>query len=722
MSDSMLKFYVPDLHCGGCVKRFTSAMDKDKTQQNYEFQCDPLKRQVTFESESVKSIPELKKQMFEAGFPAYILVDSKKMQLKEQRDFLKRIFVSVIGMMQVMMFALTIYMEDSMPQVWLEVFHWFSLFVTTPVLLYAGKPYFISAAGALLRKQVNMEVPVAIALIVAYVYSFMGLVHGVHTLYFDSINMFLFFLTLGRFAEWKARYKTTEASEALWADIPQTVTVVTDEGDIEKELTQVRPKDIVLVKVGSQFPIDGEIISGQSLVDESMLTGESEPVLRQIGDQVFAGTVNQTQSVQVRTKAVQGATQLGHIQRLLFEAQDAKPKLARMADKVAGYFILRLLILAVVVGGFWWWYDPSQAIPIVVSLLIVTCPCALSLATPAAIAAALARLTQQGIVVAKGDALEKVAKITHFVFDKTGTLTEGTFEIDQVKVIGENTKDSALSIAAALEATTEHPIGKAFTHNRQSNDVATDIEVLPGVGIQGVYQEQSYLIGAPDIVLQRLAQDNISAEMRASIQAHLNSAEGITQLLLIAKPATPIAVFNLKSKIRDDVQVVLDELKPHGISLLSGDHETAVSTVAQSLGIQKWQSRATPASKQAYIQELQKTESVLMVGDGVNDGPVLAQADIGIAMGQGTALAKSSADVILIHDRLQDLNIFISTANGTRKIIRENMIWAVAYNLVAIPFAAAGLVPPWLAAIGMSTSSLLVVLNSLRLLKWNKTD
>ena len=482
-------------------------------------------------------------------------------------------------------------------------------------------------------------------------------------------------------------------------------TRLTAEGEEVIPVTDLQHGDRIRVRPGDGIPADGRVSTGQSSVDESLLTGESLPVAKAAGDEVTAGTVNVESPLEIIVEKIGEETVLAAIRRLLDRAQAEKPAVALLADRVAAYFVGGLLLVAIVVGGYWSMVQPAQAFWIVLSVLVVTCPCALSLATPAAMTAATGSLTRLGVLTTRGHALETLAQATHILFDKTGTLTSGQLALSKVETFAELDTDQCLRIAAALEQASEHPVGRLLAAQVANPPRATDLIATPGQGITGTVEGQSYRIGRSAYALQGSER---SPELdRTHSHAVLATAEG-----------KPLAEFLLTDALRPEAREAVSALKQAGlrVSILSGDQFGVVERVAAELGIESYQAGLSPAGKLAAIKALQAEGAlVAMVGDGVNDAPVLAGAEVSVAMGSGTQLAQASADMVLLSGQLGHLAEAVKVARKARLIVRQNLAWAIGYNLLALPLAAAGYIAPWMAAIGMSASSLLVVLNALRL-------
>jgi Cu2+-exporting ATPase len=615
-------------------------------------------------------------------------------------------------MMQVMMIAVALYAGDySGMDASLEQFlRWVSLVIALPVVVYSARPFFQAAWRDLRYRQLGMDVPVALAIGGAFAASIWHTVMSAGEIYFDSVTMFTFFLLTGRYLEMIARHRAGQAAEELVRLLPATATLITADGDELVAVAELQPGDRVRIRPGETVPADGSVVSGISSVDEALLTGESLPLPRRAGDALIGGTVNIESPLIMTVEKVGTETVLSAIVRLLDRAQSEKPHLAQLADRVAGWFVAVLLVLATGVAWYWWQVEPERAFAITLSVLVVTCPCALSLATPVALTAATGALTRLGVLTTRSHALETLARVTHLVFDKTGTLTEGRLELTQVVRLGALTRDRCQALAAALEQGSEHPLARALVSSAGSGRLAvSEQRAVPGEGIEGEVQGALYRIGTREFVL---GLGGRGTELPESLQ------ETVGTVVYLADNRGLLAGFVFEDQIRAGAAEAVVELQRLGIEvqLLSGDGERPVQHVAEELGIAKAEARLRPADKLARLQALQSSGAVVaMVGDGVNDAPVLAAAQVSLAMGSGTQLAAAAADMVLLSERLPHLAQAVMMARKTRTIIRQNLAWALLYNLLAVPLAASGWLVPWMAAIGMSASSLLVVLNALRL-------
>ena len=482
---------------------------------------------------------------------------------------------------------------------------------------------------------------------------------------------------------------------------------------------ELRPGDRVRIRPGEHIPADGIVLEGQSSVNESLLTGESLPVVKAPGLRLIGGTINIEGPLVARVEKTGPDTVLSSILRLLDRAVAEKPRVAQLADRVAGGFVIAVLLLAGLVALYWWQQDSPLWLPATIAVLVITCPCALSLATPAAITAATGQLTRLGLLVTRGHALETLARATHFIFDKTGTLTRGRLRLLETRTLSPLTGAECLRWAGALERHSEHPIARALIEAAESGGSgATEVINTPGAGLRGVIDGRIFFLGTPAYIEEqtgRAADPGMLQELRR---------RGDT-VVLLAGHETLHAAFVLSDELRPGARELIAELKRQGktVMLLTGDHETAARRVADSLGIGDLAWDLRPSDKLERVRALQQRGAVVaMVGDGVNDAPVLAAAQVSIAMGGGTAVAAANADMILLSQQLPHLADGLSVARRTLAIIRQNLVWALVYNLLAIPAAASGHVTPWMAALGMSASSLLVVANALRLTRHSSRE
>ena len=669
---------------------------------------------------------------------------------RERAAALRRLAVAGLGMAQVMMLAVALYAGEASgmaPHI-RALLRWASLLLATPVVLYSGAGFFAAAWRDLRRRRLGMDVPVALAIGAAYLASAWHTVRGAGEVYFDSVTMFVFFLLTGRYLEMAARHRAGRAMDALARLLPATATRLGDDGAEETvAVAELAPGERVRVRPGETVPADGVVLEGESAVNEAVLTGERLPRAVAPGARVIGGSINTDSPLVVRIEHVGEETVLASIQRLLDRAQAEKPRVARLADRAAAWFVGALLAVATGVGLWWWQHEPQRAFEITLAVLVVTCPCALSLATPAAVTAATGALMRLGLVTTRGHALETLARATHLVLDKTGTLTTGRLRVEAVRPVRDGVDaDEALALAAALEAGSEHPIAEAVRAAARVRGLAAPaaggLRSRPGRGVEGEVAGRRLrlgtegFVGAAGVVAGGADTGARSAQPRgapqrpqASAPAPGTAAEppggapgpgraGAATAVVLADEAGPLAVIELGDELRTDAAEAVAALRALGleVGILSGDRPEAVAEVARRLGIRRAEGGLTPEGKLERIRALQRAGAVVaMVGDGVNDAAVLAAAQVSVAMASGTQLAQASADMVLLSGRLGALAEGVRLARRTLAVVRQNIAWAVGYNLLALPAAAAGWVAPWMAAIGMSASSLVVVLNALRL-------
>ncbi|MGP8305008.1 heavy metal translocating P-type ATPase [Vibrio sp. YIC-376] len=614
------------------------------------------------------------------------------------KQYLYRLGIAGLATMQVMMLAVALYLEvfgDLEPE-FKNYFRWVSLIFATPVLLYSALPFYLNALRSIKGRTLGMDVPVSIALIFAYVASLIATVTEQGEVFFESISMFTFFLLVGRFLEMRARRKAAAASGNLLKLIPAIATTLDGEQIPVKTL---KIGDCIRVLPGEHIPADGKVISGRIHIDESMLTGESVHVVKKEGDAVYAGTLNGDESFELEVTSSKADSMISNIIRLQDEAQYSKPKIAEIADVVARYFVGAILIISAGTWFYWHQTKPDDAFWIMLSVLVATCPCALSLATPTALTCATSRMGNFGILLRKGHVFETLCKVNHLVVDKTGTLTKGDIEICRTSVFSTLSEADSLALAAALESYANHPIARSFLGYVKDDVIISDVKNVIGSGIEAVWNDKVVKIGSASFVV---------GENRDESNAVYLSLNG-----------EHVATFYYRDPIRKESQAFIQRFAEAGIktTLLTGDSIQNAQPVADEIGIDHVIASAKPEDKLAYLKSLDSDDITMMVGDGINDAPTLAGAHLSVAMGGGTDVAKASADMTLLGDNLEKLLEARQLALRTRKIIRENLAWSLGYNLLILPLAVAGLVAPYIAVVGMSASSIIVVSNSLRLLK-----
>ncbi|WP_166255462.1 heavy metal translocating P-type ATPase [Marinobacter salicampi] len=632
----------------------------------------------------------------------------------EKRSALIRLCVAGIGSMQTMMLAFPLYFElvSDLSGDFIQLFRWFSLLVATPVVLYSARPFFSNALRDIRTRHLTMDVPVAVAIGLAYTASAWVTVFGGEEVYFESVCMFTFFLALGRYIEMQARYRAGLTGNALGSVQPAVASVVRAGGETEVvPVHELVEGDLIRVKPGETLPVDGEITAGRSTLNEAALTGEYLPETRQPGDPAHAGSINGEGPLTVRVLRTGAKTRLSGILRILDRVQSEKAPAARMADRIAKVFVSRVLIIAPMVWLGWWYVGADNAFDITLSVLVVTCPCALSLATPTAITSATMRLRKLGFLPTRAHTLESLGTVDTVVFDKTGTLTEGELRLIRTQTFAELDANQCLALAAGLEQYSEHPIAQVFKNQKPA--VTTDVTNHIGDGLAGkTAGNRNVYIGHAEFVACHTSHSLPSWRSDAGLEIWLADDEGW------------LACFVLDDSPRQDAVQTVAALQAQGIRtvLLSGDRSGHVARIGALLNIDEAIGQASPERKLEVLESLkQQGRTIMMVGDGLNDLPSMAGATVSVAMGSAADLTRLKADAVLLNGQLRQLLAALDISRRTRVVIRQNMAWALGYNLCALPLAAAGLVPPWLAAIGMSASSLLVVLNALRLGKDRST-
>lgn len=657
---------------------------------------------------------------------------------KHNKKLLVRLGVAAIGAMQAMMFSIGLYFGEytTMAVEHRDFLRMVSMVVSVPVVFYAGMPFFGSAYIALKARQINMDVPVSIALILTFCASAYALAIRSGETYFDSVSMFVFFLLVGRYLEAKARLKAANRASDLLVITPKLVQklgeaptlladFLNDTIDAQKiakvmielpsdgvSVPTVSAGDVVLVAAGDELIGDGVLLSKNANVFESLITGESDLIQKTCGDTLFGGSQNDAQPLIMLITDTAQNSKLALIDRLMHRAMTEKPKIALEADRMAKWFITRVLVLSAVVFGVWWWIDPHQAIWATVAVLVATCPCALSLATPIALTVATNRLARGQFLATRGHTVPTLGTLTHIAFDKTGTLTTGTPTLLYVQAAQGFHTDTCLAIAAALETASRHPVARTLSLQAKKLylPATNGLTHHAGGGVEATIRGVRWRIGHGDFAFnQKTALPNLGTHgANMAVALTYQGDDGAF---------CPAAWFYFNDTLRADVGQTIAQIKSLGIVpiMLTGDPSQNAALLGADLGIQT-HTGLLPEQKVSHIKALQnKGAVVLMVGDGINDAPVLAAADVSVAMATGADLAQVASDGVLLCETLTPIYEAVITAQKTKRIIRQNLRWAFFYNSVVLLPAALGYVPPWLAAIGMSLSSLFVVLNALRI-------
>lgn len=711
-------FTVEGIRCAACVWLIERRLARVPGVQSADMNVATERLHVRWTRDACKP-SDLLKSLREIGYAAYPFdADKHGEQLERTRKTLfRQLFIAGLSMMQVMMYALPVYLanDGTMDADMTSLMRWAGLLLTLPAVAYSALPFFRGAWLNVKNRMPGMDIPVALGIASAFIGSVAATLRGSGDVYFDSITMFIFLLLGSRYLELLARRKAASALENLQHALPQSAQRINDyPQQREPELVaanQLQQGDVIVVKPGEAIAADGVIVEGDTDIDFALLTGESRPQHKTVGASLPGGAVNVSQAIVLRvTKSMSDST-LSLLVKLIERAGQGKPQLALWADKVAAWFVAALLLFTVTVFVAWHFVDPSRAWQIAIAVLVVSCPCALSLATPTALAAATDRLVRQGALIVQPHVLETLHRATHVVFDKTGTLTVGKPMLKNVEMLAEVSKTRCLQIAAALESASAHPLGLAIIEAAQGNDLhAVDVHSVTGQGLEGAVDGIRYRLGSHAFV--RAFTDSPLIKLHS-----INDTSNVTSVYLGTSEGW-LARFDLADGLRSDAQDVVKQFQSTGktVILLSGDEQAVTQRVANELGIGIAHGECLPDQKLAFVQDLQRDGAIVaMVGDGINDAAVLRAADVSFAMGSGTALAQMHADCVLLSGRLSSLGEVARTASQTIAIIRQNLAWASMYNVVAIPAAAFGLLNPWLSGIGMSVSSVVVVVNALRL-------
>ena len=646
------------------------------------------------------ALSKLLERIAALGYRSYLSGGQAREQARrsERNRWLLRLGLAGLGTMQAMMLAEALYLDTSheMPLATRDFFRWLTFLVSTPVVFWSGWPFIAGMLRELHGRRLGMDTLIASATLLAYGASVVETIRGGPHVWYDAAVMFVFFLLAARMLEQRARNIASAQIDALARARP--VIAVRERADGSREAVPVaalRVDDIACVAIGEVVPADGRLLEDDACFEEALLTGESNPVRKLAGAEVYAGTMCREQPARLQVTGVGADTRLSQLARLVEDAQAHRPHLARLADRIAGWFVLALLVSAVLVWLGWRIHDPSRALEVTLALLVISCPCALSLSIPAALAVAHGTLARIGVLPLRADALETLAEVTDVVFDKTGTLSDGRPQRASVEVFNGFEEGRALSIAAVLERDSGHPLMHVFAGS--DDGAAVDmVRAIPGAGIEGRIEGITWRLG------------------------HAGFACGADDdgQVWLGDGTRCIARFRVHEAARPEAAAAIAALRAQGMCLhvSSGDSHDAAMRFGEALGIADVHARQTPEQKLAFVRSLQaQGRRVAMVGDGLNDAPVLAGADVSLALADGAALAQRAADLVVTHPSLMRIPESVALARRTRTIIRQNLAWALGYNLLALPLAAAGLVTPWLAALGMALSSLTVTVNALRL-------
>jgi Cu2+-exporting ATPase len=710
---------VEGIHCPACVWLIERVMLREPGVQSANVNLTAKRIHLRWDSRRNK-LSSLIRALARIGYSAvpYDPENAEGVIKKANRSMLFRLFFAGFAMMNMIWISIALYSGADKGE-FRDFFHWMGFALATPTLLYAGYPFYRGAIGGMRVGRLTMDLPIAIGLSVTYAYStyITATANKIGEVYFDTVTNLIFVILIGRYLEGMFRHQALSATKRLMELQPRVATVMLDGREQITPTRGVRLGDHVLIKPGYKVPVDGIVLEGHSAVDESMLSGESVPVSKSIGAKVSAGTLNTSGALLVEVSSTLQNTTLAKIIRLVEEAQASKAPIQRMADTIVPWFVLVTLICAALTFFIWQRDSFELALMAATSVLIITCPCALGMATPMSVAVASGLGAKHGILIKNGLVLETLSKVTHFVFDKTGTLTEGRMSVAHMRTATGFATEDILRSAAAVERYSEHAAARAIVAEaRQLNfrDVAVQgFHATAGLGVQADVDGKSVLLGS----IEWLTQSGITPNAGLQAEALELEDEGMS-CVHCALGTAHVAVFALADKLREDAPQLVNELRAAGIgmTLLSGDRRAVAVAIARQLGGMDVIAEVLPQDKDSEIQRLQQRgEVVAMVGDGVNDAPALIRADVGIALGSGTDVSVESADIVLMHNELDKVRLATLLSRRTLLTIKQNIGLSFMYNLIMVPLAMMARVDPLVAAITMPISSLVVIGNAARI-------
>lgn len=718
-----INLLVEGIHCAACVWLIEKTLQRQPAVESAGVNLATRRLHLTWDNSRAK-LSDLIKALSAVGYSAvpYDAESAEGVIKKANRAMLFRLFFAGFTTTNMMLVAIALY-SGAGDGPFRQFFHWLGLALATPTLLYSGFPFFKGAVGGIRGGRLTMDLPIVIGLLVTYSYSLYVTVTGSGEVYFDTVCNLIFVILIGRYLEGMFRHQAVSATKRLVELQPRVATVIRDGEEKILPIRGVQLGDQVLVKPGYTVPVDGVVLHGESRVDESMLTGESAPVHKIAGSSVSAGTVNANGMLVVEMRTELKDTALSKIIRLVEEAQASKAPIQRIADGIVPWFVFVTLLCASL--SFWYWQgvDFELALMVATSVLIITCPCALGMATPMAIAVASGLGAKYGILIKNGLVLETLSRVNHFVFDKTGSLTEGKMSISEILLAGGDGRDSSevLRVAAAVERYSEHSIAKCIVAEAEQrklsfrNESVQGFSAVPGLGVQAKIEDQSVWMGNASW----MARNGI--ELDADLDAAAADLERHgTSCVHLAIANRHVATFGLSDKLRPEAEALVQQLRQAGIALtlLSGDRRAVVEAVAEKLGGMTVIAEVLPQDKDRVIRELQEAGNIVaMVGDGVNDAPALIRADVGIALGSGTDVSIDSADIVLMDNKLDRVRQATLLSRRALRTIKQNIALSFVYNAIMVPLAMMGKVSPLLAATTMPISSLLVIGNAARIRK-----
>ncbi|GLC29134.1 heavy metal translocating P-type ATPase [Clostridium omnivorum] len=743
IESSSKTFKIDGMTCAACAKtieRVTKKLD-GVVESNVNFATEKLS--ISYEPSKVR-ISDIKKAIEKAGYKALedeVTVDEdREKKEKEIKLLWKKFIISLIFTVPLLTISMGHMVGEKLgfslpsiidPMINPRTFAIVQLVLVIPVMI-AGNRFFRVGFKSLIRRSPNMDSLIAMGTSAAFLYGifaivqiFSGNVDYAYDLYFESAGVIITLITLGKYLESVTKGKTSEAIKKLMGLAPKTATIIRDEKELEISIDEVEVGDIIIVKPGEKMPVDGEVTYGMTSVDESMLTGESIPVEKNVGDKIIGASINKNGTIKYKATKVGKDTALAQIIKLVEDAQGSKAPIAKLADIISGYFVPVVISIAVLSGAAWYMSGETGvfALTIFISVLVIACPCALGLATPTAIMVGTGKGAEYGVLIKSGVALETAHKIKTIVFDKTGTITEGKPKVTDIVVLNGMSEDELLQIAASAEKGSEHPLGEAIVKGAEEKGLEFKnidfFKAIPGHGIEVKIDGKDILAGNRKL----MTESNISLENLEETSNRL-AGEGKTPMY-IAVDNKMAGIVAVADTVKENSKKAIEQLHKMGIevAMITGDNKRTAEAIAKQVGIDRILAEVLPQDKANEVKKLQaEGKKVAMVGDGINDAPALAQADIGIAIGSGTDVAMESADIVLMRSDLMDVPTAIQLSKKTIKNIKENLFWAFGYNTLGIPVAmgvlyifGGPLLNPIIAATAMSFSSVSVLLNALRL-------
>ncbi len=683
----------------------------------------------------VLSIENLEKFIEKAGFKSLGIDNFEKNTKKAKSEKYKLIIVTVLSIILLYISMAHMINMPDIPFLSMNthpINYIVALFILATLVIILCIDILKNGIKNLIHLTPNMDTLVMIGVFSSYIYSiimsisiFKGNISNVHNLYFESAAVVLFFIKIGKYVEGKNKDKTKEALEGLMTITPNHATIIKDNKERAVTIDEIEKGDIVVCKPGEKIAVDGVIIDGKTHIDESFITGESTLVCKEKSSNVIAGSINYEGTIKYRAERIGKDSTVSEIVKMVTETTNTKAPIAKIADKVSGYFVPSIIILAFITGIIWLIISKnvSTSLNVFISILVVACPCSLGLAVPLAIVISSGKASQKGILIKTSEVLENAHKVKTVVFDKTGTLTKGKLSISKIYNYTELEEREILKIVSSIEEKSEHPISKGVVNYAKELEIesleVTDFEAVPGFGIKAKIDNKEYLIGNKSLMIE----NNVSCINEKDAEELMENGNTI---IFVACNNKVIAIIGVKDTLRENAKEVIEKLKSRNIDvvMLTGDNEKVAKIVAGSVGIENVISSVKPNEKAHHVNNLKKNGLVMMCGDGINDSVSLVSADIGVSMGKGTDIAMNSSNVILVSDNLEKIDELINISKKTVQIIKQNLFWAFFYNILMIPIAMGILTPvlnitlnPMLASLAMTISSLTVVLNALRLRK-----